>query len=156
MYCNEMTSIRIVSSCCSLVLILISVLTLRSIRHRMLLASNSVVFRHPFIYPEFFIEWLTPGKHFVPIKGDFSDLREKFEYARSHDAEMRAIAEEVLTLASFQEPHPLRTFLQASRFMETRLRAYDVAAYALRLVIEQALLTPPANTMCTACYEVEE
>lgn len=54
--------------------------------------TNSVILR----VKSDFIHWcdneLKPGIHYVEIKEDLSDLREKLEWCKSHDAECRQIA----------------------------------------------------------------
>ena len=47
------------------------------------------------------MEWLEPYRHYVPLKNDFSDMEEKLLYARSHDEEMKRIADEVHMVVSY-------------------------------------------------------
>lgn len=44
-------------------------------------------------YRQWYYDRIRPWQHFVPVRSDMSDLIEKIEWARSHDAEARAIAE---------------------------------------------------------------
>jgi hypothetical protein len=44
-------------------------------------------------FEEFFNDWLRPFEHYIPVLPDLSDLVEKIEWARSHDAEARMIQE---------------------------------------------------------------
>lgn len=44
-------------------------------------------------YRQWYYDRIRPWEHFVPVRSDMSDLIEKIEWARSHDAEARAIAE---------------------------------------------------------------
>ena len=41
-----------------------------------------------------FEKFLEPMKHYVPVKGDFSDLEEKILWLRGHDGEAQKIAKE--------------------------------------------------------------
>lgn len=50
-----------------------------------LLAGGSLVFKQDSRYYEFFYKKLTPGEHYVPIKGDLSDLVEKIKWAKEND-----------------------------------------------------------------------
>jgi len=44
-------------------------------------------------YRQWYYDRIRPWEHFVPVRSDMSDLIDKIEWARSHDAEARAIAE---------------------------------------------------------------
>jgi hypothetical protein len=65
--------------------------TVAAYRLPMLLAGDSVVFKHQSNYYENFYRDLVPWKHYVPFNLELSDLREKIQYARDHDDEMRQI-----------------------------------------------------------------
>lgn len=43
-------------------------------------------------YRQWYYDRIRPWEHFIPVKADMSDLVEKIEWARSHDAEARDIA----------------------------------------------------------------
>ncbi|MEP9390304.1 glycosyl transferase family 90 [Mesorhizobium sp. KR9-304] len=43
-------------------------------------------------YRQWYYDRIRPWEHFVPVKADMSDLVEKIEWARSHDAEAKTIA----------------------------------------------------------------
>ena len=59
------------------------------------LASNSVpLMPIPRFHSWLCEKWLEPGKHFVEVQQDFSDLPEKFEWCRTHDEECKRIAHE--------------------------------------------------------------
>ncbi|KAJ7074479.1 glycosyl transferase family 90-domain-containing protein [Mycena amicta] len=45
------------------------------------------------VYEEFFIGWLRPYEHFIPIKSDLSDLVQKIEWAIANEDEARRIQE---------------------------------------------------------------
>jgi hypothetical protein len=45
------------------------------------------------VFEEYFNDWLQPYEHYIPVLPDLSDLLEKIEWARSHDAEARMIQE---------------------------------------------------------------
>ncbi|KAJ6611337.1 glycosyl transferase family 90-domain-containing protein [Mycena sp. CBHHK59/15] len=55
-----------------------------------LLGSGSLVFKAT-LFTEYFNSWLLPYTHYIPILPDLSDLPEKIEWARAHDAEARVI-----------------------------------------------------------------
>jgi len=44
-------------------------------------------------YKQWYYDRIRPFEHYVPVKPDMSDLLEKIEWVRSHDAEAKAIAE---------------------------------------------------------------
>lgn len=57
-----------------------------------IMSSNSLCFSLPLVYETWFREGtLIPGKHFVEIKSDFSDLEEKFNYYISHPEDAQEI-----------------------------------------------------------------
>ena len=43
-------------------------------------------------YRQWYYDRIRPWEHFVPVRADMSDLIEKIDWARSHDAEAKAIA----------------------------------------------------------------
>lgn len=45
------------------------------------------------VFEEYFNDWIRPFVHYIPVLPDLSDLLEKLEWARSHDAEARMIQE---------------------------------------------------------------
>lgn len=53
------------------------------------LRSGSVLFRVAGIWNQWFFDKLIPGKHYVPIKEDFSDLIEKYEWCEDHPDECK-------------------------------------------------------------------
>ncbi|KAJ7828388.1 glycosyl transferase family 90-domain-containing protein [Mycena olivaceomarginata] len=59
-------------------------------RYLGLLKSGSLVFKST-IFAEYFDEWLQPFVHYIPVLPDLSDLVERIEWARAHDAEARRI-----------------------------------------------------------------
>ena len=86
-----------------------------------------------------------PWEHYVPIKADLSDLREKFEWAESHPIEARQIAENGTRFARwmgsvegfgqmYQEfiVNPLRNVVRAYRPMPPRYKGKS----ALDVVLE--------------------
>lgn len=57
------------------------------------MSSNSVAVSPKMVYETWFMEGrLVPGKHFIEVKPDFSDLLEKLEYYDAHPEEAQAIA----------------------------------------------------------------
>ncbi|KAJ6506354.1 glycosyl transferase family 90-domain-containing protein [Mycena vitilis] len=55
-----------------------------------LLRSGSLVFKST-VFTEYFSAWLRPFEHYIPVLPDLSDLVERIEWARAHDAEARRI-----------------------------------------------------------------
>jgi len=48
----------------------------------------------PFGFSQWFSHRLEPGRHFVPVAADMSDLVEKIDWERSNPSEARAIAKD--------------------------------------------------------------
>ncbi|KAJ7286539.1 glycosyl transferase family 90-domain-containing protein [Mycena rebaudengoi] len=67
-------------------------------RYLGLLRSGSLVFKAT-VFEEYFNEWIRPYEHYIPVLPDLSDLIEKVEWAKSHDAEARLIQERGRELA---------------------------------------------------------
>ncbi|KAJ7699767.1 glycosyl transferase family 90-domain-containing protein [Mycena metata] len=66
-----------------------------------ILRSWGLVFKAT-VFEEYFNGWIRPYEHYVPVLPDLSDLLQKVEWARAHDAEARmiqgrAVAERVMT-----------------------------------------------------------
>lgn len=57
------------------------------------LYSRSVVFKVESHYEQWYYGDLVPWVHYIPVKGDLSDLYRRFEWAFQHDEECRCIAE---------------------------------------------------------------
>ncbi len=57
------------------------------------LLSGSVPFKQDSDEIQYFYSALRPFEHYVPIKNDMSDLVEKIHWAKEHDTECRAIAD---------------------------------------------------------------
>jgi len=58
-----------------------------------ILRSNSTAIKHDSPFTMWFHPLLRPYEHYIPVKGDFSDLKEKLDWARAHPEEAKAIAE---------------------------------------------------------------
>ncbi|KAJ7709189.1 hypothetical protein B0H16DRAFT_653825 [Mycena metata] len=65
--------------------------------------SGGLVFKAT-VFEEYFNDWIRPYEHYIPILPGLSDLLQKVEWARAHDAEARmmqergrAVAERVMT-----------------------------------------------------------
>ncbi|KAJ7270187.1 glycosyl transferase family 90-domain-containing protein [Mycena rebaudengoi] len=67
-------------------------------RYLGLLRSGSLVFKAT-VFEEYFNDWIRPYEHYIPVLLDLSDLIEKVEWAKSHDAEARMIQERGRELA---------------------------------------------------------
>lgn len=63
------------------------------------LVSNCVVLKGDSDYVEWFYKGVKPWVHYVPYNQDCSDLEEKFQWLKTHDAEARKIAEQATTFA---------------------------------------------------------
>ncbi|KAF7354593.1 CAP10 domain-containing protein [Mycena sanguinolenta] len=59
-------------------------------RYLGLLRSGSLVFKST-VFREYFDDWLQPFVHYIPVLPDLSDLVERIEWARTHDAEAQRI-----------------------------------------------------------------
>jgi len=57
------------------------------------LALPGVLFHHVTPTKDWFHDLLVPWEHYIPINTDLSDLREKYEWAESHQDEARRISE---------------------------------------------------------------
>ncbi|KAJ6667402.1 hypothetical protein lerEdw1_016523 [Lerista edwardsae] len=73
--------------------------TVAAYRLPYLLAGNSIVLKQDSIYYEHFYNELQPWKHYIPFKNDLSDLLEKLQWAKEHEAEAKNIAKEGQTFA---------------------------------------------------------
>jgi hypothetical protein len=56
------------------------------------LAMPGVLFHHVTPTVDYFYDKLVPWVHYIPIKADLSDLREKYEWAEAHQEETRKIS----------------------------------------------------------------
>lgn len=70
-----------------------------------IMASNSLCFMRPPRFETWFMEGrLEPGRHYVALKDDFSDMEEKVDYYNRHPDQARAIvAEANRHVAQFQD-----------------------------------------------------
>ncbi|KAL1490494.1 hypothetical protein ABEB36_013178 [Hypothenemus hampei] len=67
--------------------------TVAPYRTPFLLVGGSLVFKPHSKYFEYFYEQLEPHIHYVPVKTDLSDLKEKIIWAKDHDQEAKIIAQ---------------------------------------------------------------
>jgi len=108
------------------------------------LALPGVLFHHQTPTKDWFHDLLVPWEHYIPVETDLSDLREKFEWAETHPAEAKRIAEAATMFARWMgsdegfavlyENHmvaPLRRVLEAYAEMPPR--------YAGKSVLEAVL-----------------
>ena len=54
--------------------------------------TPGVLFHHETLMKDFFYDLIEPWVHYVPIKQDLSDLKDMFEWAKSHDEAAKAIS----------------------------------------------------------------
>ena len=87
-----------------------------------LLLSNSLVIKQQSPNIQWYYGALEPYKHYLPIKQDLTDLKEKIEWARQHDDEAQKIA------------------MQASQFVEENLSNEDILVYFYHLLKAYAAL----------------
>ncbi|KAJ8352528.1 hypothetical protein SKAU_G00240040 [Synaphobranchus kaupii] len=66
--------------------------TVAAYRLPYLLAGDSVVLKQDSLYYEHFYSDLRPWEHYIPFKGDLSDLLDKIHWAKEHDHEAKKIA----------------------------------------------------------------
>ncbi|KOC67192.1 KDEL motif-containing protein 1 [Habropoda laboriosa] len=83
-----------------------------------LLAGDAMVLKQESKYYEFFYNDLVPGKHYVPVKNDLSDLVEKIIWAKENDKEALQIAK------------------SARQFARDNLLPHDVLCYHVALFHE--------------------
>jgi len=95
-----------------------------SLRLKSFLHSNSLVFRHQAFFPEFFMQWIEPGKHYIQIKFDFSDLEEKLKWAMNNESET-----EIKEIVN-----------ESTNFIQNHLRMEDVHCYIYRLLLDYSKL----------------
>ncbi|XJO74943.1 hypothetical protein BDV3_005693 [Batrachochytrium dendrobatidis] len=87
-----------------------------------LLESEALVFKMT-IFNEYFEKWIVPWEHYIPIEVDFSDLKQKIEWAKNNDDRARRIAE------------------NGRRFAERILNKSQMECYTELLLLEMARLT---------------
>ena len=63
------------------------------------LGLTGVLFHHETPTYDFIHLWMKPWVHYIPIKGDLSDLKEKFDWAENNQDKARAISEAATDLA---------------------------------------------------------
>jgi hypothetical protein len=73
--------------------------TVAAYRFPFLMVGGSLILKQDSEYYEHFYHQLNPWEHYVPLKKDLSDVREKLEWALSHDEEARKIAENAYRFA---------------------------------------------------------
>ena len=83
------------------------------------LASSSCVLRQNSMAVEWYEQFLIPWKHYVPVKYDLSDLREKIDWALNNDAACEQIARE------------------ATNFTRTYFNVKAVSTYIWRTLAEE-------------------
>lgn len=86
------------------------------------LYSNCAIFKQTSPNIQWYYKALAPYVHFIPIKNDMSDLPEKIQWAREHDAEVQKIVQ------------------NANLFARHNLQIEDVHIYLYLLIKEYAKL----------------
>ena len=95
------------------------------------LAMPGVLFHHVTPTKDYFHDLLVPYVHYIPVKDDLSDLREKYEWAESHPIEAKQITNAGTELvASFGTVEGFMALY--SRFYEEPLRQVVEAYVPLR------------------------
>lgn len=56
------------------------------------LLSNSALFKQASDFTQWYYKALEPGRHYIPVKSDLSDLEEQIAWAKNHDAAAHKIA----------------------------------------------------------------
>ncbi|CAH2225322.1 KDEL motif-containing 2 [Pelobates cultripes] len=80
--------------------------TVAAYRFPYLMLGDSLVLKQASPYYEHFYSALKPGKHYIPIKRNLSDLIEKIQWAKENDEKARKIAKEGQALArELLQPH---------------------------------------------------
>ncbi len=87
-----------------------------------ILLSNSLLMKQESHNIQWYYHALKPGKHYLPVKADLSDLPEKIAWAQEHDAEARAMAE------------------NGAQFAKENLSPEDILLYVYHLLVEYAQL----------------
>jgi hypothetical protein len=57
------------------------------------LSAGQAVVLQTYTYEEWFVKFMLPYVHYIPLKQDLSDLKEVMEWVRDHPAEVKTIAE---------------------------------------------------------------
>lgn len=86
------------------------------------LLSQSVTFKPDSNEVQWFYRDLKPYIHYIPVQADLSDLIEKFEWAKAHDAECKIIAQ------------------KAAQFAQEFLMYEDVLLYFTKVLMRYATL----------------
>lgn len=90
------------------------------------LFSGCPIFKHASPHIQWYYRALQPNVHYIPLKADCSDLLDKIEWARTHDGEVQAIAQNALS------------------FAEKNLKKSDILYYVHLLLTEYAKLMEPS------------
>jgi hypothetical protein len=102
------------------------------------LAMPGVLFHHVTPTKDYFHDLLVPYVHYIPVKDDLSDLREKYEWAESHPQQAKQIANAGTELvASFGTVEGFMALY--SRFYEEPLRQVVEAYVPVRQHQQQQL-----------------
>jgi len=96
------------------------------------LLSNCAVLKHDSRYTLWFYECLTPWVHYIPIKEDLSDIFQKLQWAKEHDAKAQQIAE------------------NGRRFAQGNIMPEHLYLYCYKVLLKYASLQQftPQNTDC--------
>lgn len=79
------------------------------------LASNGLVLKQKSSHMQWYYGAMEPGVHYLEVKGDLSDLREKYDWAQGHQTESQRISD------------------QAQRFVQENLLYEDMLHYMARV-----------------------
>jgi hypothetical protein len=79
------------------------------------LASGSVVLLVKGTYTLWFMDWLHPFVHYIPVKKDCSDLLDRIRWCQTHDDECESIARQALEFANtYLTEDGILSFLQST------------------------------------------
>jgi hypothetical protein len=91
------------------------------------LMSNSLVMKVASHYEEWYYKCLIPYVHYVPIKGDMSDLVDQYHWAQSHETEVKEMVKNANQLAtkisfeySLKSSKIRRSFIKAKKLLSRK------------------------------------
>ncbi|KAK7115228.1 protein O-glucosyltransferase 2-like [Littorina saxatilis] len=110
--------------------------TVAAYRFPYLLAGDAVVLKQDSEYYEHFYKRLSPWRHYIPLKRDLSDIFDQIKWARNHDDEAHAIAQNAQQFAR-ENLHPAEIFCYHVKLFEAvskRLKKKPVVTEGFELL----------------------